>query len=287
MRRWAGVRRAAPAGGAPGWLSSVTCSAQAPLLNEATRHGISYVRGSSEVPLLDETIGQGLARVAATHPDREALVTWTGTRLTYAGFLEQVEGVARGLLRLGVRRGERVAVWAPNREEWVTTQFAVAKIGAVLVNINTANKATELAHCLGTCGASTLVLAPELRGTSFTGIVEGLLKEGRLPTLRRRVLLGSSSGGGGGASGLPLSRRSGTCESLTWDDVRSAGEGPRFVDTLWRREAGLQPGDPYNIQFTSGTTGEDGVFLTLVKVGACAGRRVKLAHFFNHACDLV
>jgi fatty-acyl-CoA synthase len=197
----------------------------------------SYVHGASEVPLLGETIGRNLDRTAARVPDRDALVSvHQGIRLTYAQFLAAVEEVARGLLALDVQPGERVGIWSPNNAEWVTLQYATAKVGAILVNVNPAYRTSELAYALGQSGVSTLVLAPRFRQADYLEMLDQVA--GELPALGRRVVLGPDT----------------PAAAMGWDDLREAGDRVP-VDRLREREALLQFDDPINIQYTSGTTG--------------------------------
>jgi len=197
----------------------------------------SYVHGASEIPLLGETIGRNLDRTAARVPDRDALVSvHQGIRLTYAQFLAAVEEVARGLLALGVEPGERVGIWSPNNAEWVTLQYATAKVGAIMVNVNPAYRTSELAYALGQSGVSTLVLAPRFRQADYLDMLDRVA--GELPALHRRVVLGPDTPAG----------------AMGWDDLRQAGARVA-VDRLREREALLQFDDPINIQYTSGTTG--------------------------------
>ena len=121
---------------------------------------LSYAKGSSSVALLDQTIGENLRRTVERFPDREALVVpHQGYRATYAELWEQVDRAARALLARGVRPGDRVGIWARNRHEWVVTQFATARIGAILVTINPAYRAAELDYALRKAGVSLLVMA--------------------------------------------------------------------------------------------------------------------------------
>jgi fatty-acyl-CoA synthase len=197
----------------------------------------SYVHGASEVPLLGETIGRNLDRTVARVPDRDALVSiHQGIRLTYAQFLAAVEEVARGLLALGVEPGERVGIWSPNNAEWVTLQYATAKVGAILVNVNPAYRTSELAYALGQSGVSTLVLAPRFRQADYLDMLDQVADQ--LPALGQRVVLGPDTPPG----------------AMGWDDLREAGAGVPD-DRLREREALLQFDDPINIQYTSGTTG--------------------------------
>ena len=122
----------------------------------------SYASGTSDVPLLGDTIGDGLDRTAARRPDGEALVeVATGRRWTYAEFVAQVDALAFGLLGAGVRTGDRVGIWAPNVAEWVFVQYATAKIGAILVNINPAYRTHELRYVLDQSGVGTLISATQ------------------------------------------------------------------------------------------------------------------------------
>ena len=197
----------------------------------------SYVHGASPVPLLGETIGQNLDRTVARVPDNDALVSvHQGVRLTYAEFSAAVEEVARGLLALDVQPGERVGIWSPNNAEWVTLQYATAKVGAILVNVNPAYRTSELAYALGQSGVSTLVLAPRFRTADYLDMLGQVA--GDLPALGRRVVLGPDTPAG----------------AMGWDELRS-GAARVPVERLREREALLQFDDPINIQYTSGTTG--------------------------------
>jgi fatty-acyl-CoA synthase len=197
----------------------------------------SYVHGASPVALLGETIGQNLDRTAARVPDNDALVSvHQGIRQTYAELQAAVEEVARGLLALGIEPGERVGIWSPNNAEWVTLQYATAKVGAVLVNVNPAYRTSELAYALGQSGVSTLVLAPRFRTADYLDMLGQVA--GDLPALGRRVVLGGDTPAG----------------AMGWDELRS-GAGRVPAERLREREALLQFDDPINIQYTSGTTG--------------------------------
>jgi fatty-acyl-CoA synthase len=197
----------------------------------------SYVHGASPVALLGETIGQNLDRTAARVPDNDALVSvHQGVRLTYAQFHAAVEEVARGLLALGIEPGERVGIWSPNNAEWVTLQYATAKVGAILVNVNPAYRTSELAYALGQSGVSTLVLAPRFRQADYLDMLDQVA--GDLPALARRVVLGPDTPAG----------------AMGWDELRD-GAARVPMERLREREALLQFDDPINIQYTSGTTG--------------------------------
>src|SRR4051812_22012261 len=144
---------------------------------------LSYAHGASAVPLLGETIGDNLRRTVERFGDREALVVrHQNYRATYRQLWEQVSRAARGLLARGVRTGDRVGVWSPNRAEWVILQYATARLGAVLVNINPAYKATELEYALNQSGVSLLCLARGFRQTDYLAILADV--RGRCPQLR-------------------------------------------------------------------------------------------------------
>src|SRR5512135_1237190 len=132
----------------------------------------SYVHGPSEVPLLGDTIGENLRRTVERFGDREALVVpHQRYRATYRQLWEQTGLVARALLARGVKKGDRVALWSPNRFEWVVTQYAAARIGAILVNVNPAYRSHELEHALRQSGASLVVTARGFRQTDYVAMV--------------------------------------------------------------------------------------------------------------------
>jgi fatty-acyl-CoA synthase len=192
---------------------------------------LSYAHGASGVPLLGETIGLNLERTAARVPDAEALVSrHQGLRYTYGELDRAVDVVACGLLDLGLAPGDRAGMWSPNNAEWVLVQYATAKVGVVLVNINPAYRTSELEFALQQSGCRLLIAAPSFKTSDYVSMVEDVRP--RLPALERTVFLGSPE----------------------WDDLLSAGEQVP-IDRLRRREAELDFDDPINIQYTSGTTG--------------------------------
>ena len=197
----------------------------------------SYAHGTSATGLVDQTIGESLAATVAAFPDAEALVSrHQGIRRTWAELADEVERVALGLLALGVGKGDRVGVWSPTCAEWTYVQYATARLGAVLVNVNPAYRPPELAYALRRAGVSTLVAAPGFRDADYLAMVAGV-RDG-LPGLERVVTIGDERAGG------PA--------DLAWGDLVGQA-APR--DRLAEREAALDPDDPINIQFTSGTTG--------------------------------
>jgi fatty-acyl-CoA synthase len=203
---------------------------------------LSYSHGASPDPLLGETIGDNLRRIAAQYPGREVLVDVpTGRRWTYAQFDSDTDTLARGLIAAGIEAGDRVGIWSPNCAEWVLLQYATAKAGVVLVNINPAYRSHELGYVLQQSCVRMLVSAESFKASSYRAMVEEV--SGDLDALERVVYLGSAE----------------------WDALMAAGaangsEGGmgRQVeggDPLAARAAGLAFDDPINIQYTSGTTG--------------------------------
>jgi len=187
----------------------------------------SYASGTSTVPLLGETIGDNLRRTVARFGDREALVDrGSGRRFTYTELLDAVEAMAAGLVEAGVRTGDRVGIWAPNRWEWVILQYATADMGAILVNINPAYRTHELEYVLNQAGISMLVAAPAFKTSDYRAMV-GEVRD-RCPQLRSVIFLGDPE----------------------WESLST---GDRSV--LPEIRAGLSFDDPINIQYTSGTTG--------------------------------
>jgi fatty-acyl-CoA synthase len=194
---------------------------------------LSYSHGASPVPLLGETIGDNLRRVAAACPDADAVVDVpSGRRWTYAEFDADTDTLARGLIATGMAAGDRVGIWSPNCAEWVLLQYATAKAGVVLVNINPAYRSHEVAYALNQSGVRHLVSATTFKTSDYRAMVEEV--RGGLPELAAVTYLGSPE----------------------WDALMAAGTAlPGGPDPLAEREAGLSFDDPINIQYTSGTTG--------------------------------
>jgi len=194
---------------------------------------LSYSHGASPVPLLGETIGDNLRRVAAACPDADAVVDVpSGRRWTYAEFDADTDTLARGLIATGMAAGDRVGIWSPNCAEWVLLQYATAKAGVVLVNINPAYRSHEVAYALNQSGVKHLVSATTFKTSDYRAMVEEV--RGGLPELAAVTYLGSPE----------------------WDALMAAGTAlPGGPDPLAERVAGLSFDDPINIQYTSGTTG--------------------------------
>ncbi len=215
-----------------------------------TEPALSYVHGTSETPLLGETVGAIFDRTAARWPDRDALVVrHQDIRWSYAALKERVDVFAAGLIALGLEPGERVGIWSPNNAEWVITQFATAKAGLILVNINPAYRLPELEYALNTVGCSALITAPSLKTSDYIAMLNelapeiaastpGKLQTARLPDLRTVIRLGAERSPG----------------MLNFDDIPGmATDADR--GRLSAVSKTLQFDDPINIQFTSGTTG--------------------------------
>ncbi len=197
---------------------------------QVTTRALSHAAGPRDVPLLELTIGGALRRAVERFGDREAIVVREqGYRATYRELWDEVGLAARGLLARGVRPGDRVGIWAPNRYEWLVIQYATARIGAVLVTINPAYKAAELQYALARTGVSLLVLARGFRQSDYVAMLDEVRPQ--CPLLRETVVLEDA-----------------------WEDLLADGEDVAEAD-LEAIEATLDPADPINVQFTSGTTG--------------------------------
>jgi fatty-acyl-CoA synthase len=209
----------------------------------------SYSHGASGVPLLGETIGANLRRVAASHPDREAVVDVpTGRRWTYARLDADTDALARGLIAAGIEAGDRVGIWAPNRPEWVLLQYATAKAGIVLVNINPAYRSSELGYVLRQSGVRLLVSAESFKTSNYRAMAEEV--RGGLERLERIVYLGSPEWEELASADAPAAGEPGPLAAREAGPLAAQGGGPLAV-----RGAGLSFDDPINIQYTSGTTG--------------------------------
>ncbi|WP_416061468.1 AMP-binding protein [Rhodococcus indonesiensis] len=194
----------------------------------------SYTSGAWNTPLLGDTIGDNFDRTVARHGERDALVDRAaGRRWTYTELAAEVDALAFGLLRAGIGKGDRVGIWAPNCAEWVFVQYATAKIGAILVNINPAYRSHELQYVLTQAGIRMLVAAPSFKTSDYAAMIGEV--RGNCPDLEQVVLLGSPD----------------------WDELGASGRAA-LADDRTRLDAAqrdLSADDPINIQYTSGTTG--------------------------------
>src|SRR5262252_7052624 len=197
----------------------------------STAHQLSYSHGTSATALLGETIGDNLRRVADEFGGSEAVVDVpTGRRWTYRQFNADSDALAQGLLAAGIAVRDRVGIWAPNCADWVLLQFATAKIGAILVNINPAYRSHELAYVLRQAGVRLLVSAESFKTSDYRAMIDEV--RGDLPGVERVIYLGTPE----------------------WDELLAAGARDDG-GALAEREAELAFDDPINIQYTSGTTG--------------------------------
>ena len=141
-------------------------------------NGLSHVAGSTDRPLIDATIPAFLAEVVRRHGARTAAVfRQTGDRWSYDEFARLIDRLAAGLLSVGVYKGDRVGIWSPNRPEWLLAQFATARIGAILVNINPAYRTSELEYALNKAGVSALIVAPQFKSSNYMAMLTELAPE--------------------------------------------------------------------------------------------------------------
>ena len=192
----------------------------------------SYAHGASDAPLLGETIGENLRRTANRVPSREALVVRSqGYRATYQELWNTTTALAKALMARGIEKGDRVAVWSANRYEWVVTQYATARIGAILVNINPAYKSRELEYALNQSGSRLLLLSRGFRQTDYITLLNEV--RDRCHALEESLVFEDQ-----------------------WSDLLTESDGVSVTDIdLAHRESLLNFDDPINIQYTSGTTG--------------------------------
>jgi len=215
------------------------------------RDGLSYVRGATDIPLSDATVSRFLLDTVERFPDRPAVVfREQGIRWTWREFAHEVDVLASGLLALGLKAGDRVGIWSPNRVEWLLTQFATARMGAVLVNINPAYRLAELEYALNKVGCKAIVAAEQFKSSKYLEMLQTLAPElagaepnalhaARLPELRAVIRMGAAV----------------TPGMLNFEDAMAKGRAAVDTANLDALEAKLAPDDAINIQFTSGTTG--------------------------------
>ncbi|MBT8394662.1 MAG: AMP-binding protein, partial [Bacteroidia bacterium] len=190
----------------------------------------SYEQGLSKTPLLGKTISENLKQTVKKYPNREALVVpYQNYRASYLEFWEQVTQISKGLVAFGLKKGDRVGIWSPNRYEWVIIQFATARIGAIMVNVNPAYKAQELKYALNQSEVSLLVMSKGFRKTSYIDILNKV--KSSCPHLRDKLVIDHD-----------------------WDKL--IAKGAVITDEeIESMEADLEFDEPINIQYTSGTTG--------------------------------
>lgn len=211
---------------------------------------LSYLSGTSEKPLLGIPIGDMLDVISSRFPENDALIVHhQNIRLTYREFNQVVNTCAQAFLALGIEKGDRVGIWSPNRYEWTVTQFATAKIGAILVNINPSYRLHELEYVLNQSGCNTLIIADVFKTSNFTEMVNTLapelaisvkshLKSEKLPSLRTVIRLADDEREG----------------MWRWDEFLKQAEIVS-LELLKQRQKSLSADEPINIQYTSGTTG--------------------------------
>ena len=219
-----------------------------------THTSLSYTSGASEKPLLGQPIGQNLADTVKRFPDNDALVCVAQNyRATYREFYNQTTIIAKALLSKGLQKGDRVGIWSPNRAEWVLLQYATARIGVILVNINPAYRSSELEFVLNQSGISLLVSALTFKTSDYAKMVDEV--KANCPELRETIFL-----------------------DRDWDNFLKAAETVTD-EAVTQIEATIQFDEPINIQYTSGTTGfPKGVTLThhnLLNNGYFIGVRLK------------
>ncbi|BAO87751.1 AMP-binding protein [Caballeronia cordobensis] len=215
------------------------------------RDGISYVRGATDIPLSDATVARFLLETAGRFPDRPAVVfREQNIRWTWREFAHEVDVLASGLLALGIQAGDRVGIWSPNRIEWLLTQFATARMGAVMVNINPAYRLAELEYALNKVGCKAIIAAEQFKTSKYLEMLQALAPElagaepnalhaAKLPELRAVIRMGEGK----------------TPGMLNFDEVMHTDRAQADKTKLDALEAKFAPDDAINIQFTSGTTG--------------------------------
>jgi fatty-acyl-CoA synthase len=212
---------------------------------------LSYANGASQTPLLCETVGARLDQVAEATPDADALIVpFQDTHWSYDRLRRETDAFAAGLLALGLNPGDRIGIWSQNNTEWVVTQFATAKVGLILVNINPAYRVHELDYALNKVGCAALILAAAFKSSDYIAMINSLAPElarcapralhaARLPHLRIVIRMGAEKSPG----------------MLNFAEIPGLATAAE-IGRLPAVKAGLQFDDPINIQFTSGTTGQ-------------------------------
>lgn len=225
-------------------------SSEPALRSEKPEAGVSFVSGNTDAALRHVTISQLLRDTVAQFGSRDALVfSATSERYSYNDFDRDVDEVATGFLAAGLDKGDRVGIWSPNRYEWILTQFATARIGVVLVNINPAYRLSEVEYAVNKVGCKALVLSEQFKSSCYLSMIQqlapelkrcekGELMSSRLPSLKTVVLMSNDT-----HSGI-----------YSFNELKNLG-GPAQVTRLQAIESTLNPDDPINVQFTSGTTG--------------------------------
>ena len=224
----------------------------------------SYVSGPSDAPLLGKTLSEQFEETAARWPDRDALVSrHQGLRWTWRQLAEKVDAFARGLVRVGLKPGERLAIWSPNNAEWIVAQFAAAKAGLILVTLNPAYRATEIEFTLNKAGCAGIIAVSEYRSVNCLGILRELMSLGAVPSLRVVIAIGADEPG-----------------IIHFEKVYSEQSGPEQT-VLNELSAAMGFDDPVCIMFTSGTTGHPkGVVLThhgLINNALAVGANMRLS----------
>ena len=235
-------------------MSNLTDSPENPVRDIAGRgapvNGLSYVKGETGTELAHITIPQLMRNTVSRCGSHEAVIFMeSGERQSYDAFSQQIDALACGFLAMGLQKGERVGIWSPNRYEWILTQFATARIGLVLVNINPAYRLAEVEYALNKVGCKALVLAKSFKTSDYPDMIRqlapelencaaGQLRSVRLPHLKSVIVMDEAPGPG----------------VFTFAQIKTLG-GPAEQDRLSAIDASLNPDDPINIQFTSGTTG--------------------------------